>query len=47
MNSQSLVSSEGLQGRVDDVGEGAAERAQVEGGLTQQDLDTFLKFHTF
>ena len=51
MASQStLGSSEGLQGRVDDVGEGAAgRRALVEGGLSQQetDLDSCLKFHIF
>ena len=44
-----MVSSEGILGD-GDVGEGAAsERAQVEGGLSQQetDLDTFLKFHIF
>ena len=49
LNSQSLVSSEGILGD-GDVGEGAAsERAQVEGGLSRQetDLDTFLKFHIF
>ena len=50
MASQStLVSSEGILGD-DDVGEGAAsERAQVEGGLSQQetDLDSCLKFHIF